>query len=116
MKKATCILLISLLLVISLTGCAKCVSVVRKEVEVEVVDAFYSPTKITPVRVGKVWTYPVVPEKFEITVRYGGTARVFDNQFIYKRYKDKVGSSVIGILETTPYDNGYIEVRIAALK
>lgn len=116
MKKTTCILLIMLLLVISLTGCAKCVSVVRKEVEVEVVDAFYSPTKITPVRVGKVWTYPVAPAKYRITVRYGGTARTFDDQFIYERYKDKVGSYVTGILETTTYDNGYIEARIVSLK
>lgn len=114
--------LLSILIIICLTytlfGCAKCIKTEHKDVEVTIVDEYYkaSYTKLeynVPLKMAMTKRVPAV---YRITVEYDGANYTIDEVDTYNKYKDLVGETTIGTLETCTYDNGTIRKRITKLQ
>lgn len=117
MKKLLSILVITCL-AFTLFGCTKCINTEYKDVEVTVVDKYYkaSHTKVeynVPLNMPMIKRVPAV---YRITVEYDGANYTIDGVDTYNKYKDLVGQTAIGILETCTYDNGTILKRITKLQ
>ena len=116
MKKFLSIMIIITLLIIPLCGCKKLISKEYKEVEVVVIDKYYRAMYITPMKVGKVTMMQTHPAKYRITVKYNDVKYTLNGKKTYDKYKDKVGETVIGVLEIRTYDDGTIKYDITELK
>lgn len=111
-------ILITLCFVITLIGCAECISTETTEVQVIVKSEYYKPTSST-VMYNPMLKMPMIqsePEEYEITVEYNGIEYKFTDENTYNRYKDKIGETVIGVLETRKYDDGTIKNKIIEIK
>lgn len=110
MKKITLLYLI--VFVISLTGCSKVIKTEQQDVKVKVVNVYHSSHRFY--MVGKV---PITHSaKYEVTVKYEEKTYTFDNDYLYEKYKDKVGENIDAILTIYTYDDGKIEERITKIK
>ena len=116
MKKKLLIFLSLLMLSIALVGCDDVIRTETEEVEVMIVDAQYKDSWLQPICTGKSVIYVPHSEEYNITVEYDGIEYVFDNEDIYKAYKDKIGQTATGILETVYYDSGHIYQEVVGLK
>lgn len=97
-------------------GCAKCISTEYENVEVTIVDEYYRGTYITPMRIGKVTTMQTHPAVYRISVEYDSIEYTISSSETYKKYKDKVGQTVIGTLEIRTYDDGSVRYNITELQ
>lgn len=110
MKKI--ILLCLIIFIISLTGCAKVIKTEKQDVKVEVINVKHKPHRFY--MVGKV---PITHRaKYEVTVKYEEKTYTFDNDYLYRKYKDKVGENIDAILTIYTYDDGEIEEIITKIK
>ena len=110
MKKI--ILLCLIIFIISLTGCAKVIKTEEQDVKVKVINVNHTPHRFY--MVGKV---PIThPAKYEVTVKYEDKTYTFDNDYLYEKYKDKVGENIDAILTTYIYDDEKVEERITKIK
>jgi hypothetical protein len=112
--------MLSLLLIVVLSfgliGCKKCVDTKYEDVEVVIVGEYYEPMWTQPMLVGKVTTVITHPPVYEITVDYNGVEYTINDSYTYEEYKDKVGQSVIGVLEICSYDDGSVRYDIKSLE
>ena len=118
MKHLITTLIILLILGFSLfglVGCAKLVNTTHQNVEVTIVDEYHRGTYIMPMQVGKTTIMQTYPAIYEITVEYNGIQYTIDSSDTYDKYKDKIGETTIGILETRIYDDGSIKYDIIGL-
>lgn len=117
MKKLLSILVITCL-AFTLFGCTKCINTEHKDVEVTVVDKYYkaSHTKVEYNVPLKMPMTKRVPAVYNITVEYDGANYTIDGVDTYNKYKDLVGQTAIGTLETCTYDNGTTLKRITKLQ
>lgn len=110
MKKI--ILLCLITFIIFLTGCAKVIKTEEQNVKVKIVNVNHSPSRFY--MVGKV---PITnPAKYEVKVKYEEKTYTFDNDYLYRKYKDKLGENIDAILTIYTYDDGKIEERITKIK
>lgn len=109
-------LLICLSLILILCGCAKCISTETTEVEVEITDEYHRGSYMTPMRVGKVTTFITHPAVYRIIVEYKGNEYTVNGKDTYDLYKDKIGETATGILETKTYDDESVRYNIISLK
>lgn len=116
MKKKLLIFLSLLMLSISLVGCDEIIRTETKEVEVAIVDSYYKDSWLQPLWTGKTFTYIRHSAEYQITVEYSGVEYDFDDEDIYKAYKDKIGQTATGILEIIYYDSGHIYQEVVGLK
>ena len=103
-------------LMILLVGCAECIDTKYENVEVNIVNKHYRAMWMQPIRSGKVTTFITHPARYEIIIEYKGTEYTIDDSDTYDKYKDKVGKTVIGTLETRTYDDGTVKYDITQLK
>ena len=116
LKNRILALLLVVVLVFSLTGCAKCISTEYENVEVTVVSKYHRGAYITPMLVGKVTTFITHPAVWHITVEYNGAEHTISGSETYNKYEDKVGQTVIGKLEIKTYDDGCVRHDIVSLE
>lgn len=109
-------LLLLVMLIFSLVGCAKCISTEYESVEVVIVDKYRRGMWMQPIRAGKVTTHIVHPAIWRITVEYNGGEYTVSGQDTYDKYEDKIGQNTIGKLEIKTYDNGTVEYDIVSLE
>lgn len=83
------ILILSLL--VSLAGCAKCISTEYEDVEVTVVDEDYTPTSTKRVYRNKKWKTRLTPAKYKIVVEYEGVEYTLTDKSTYNEYSNFVG-------------------------
>lgn len=107
MKYKICLLL--LVVVLLLSGCAFPKEVKRETENVVgvVVDTNFTPSRIIPMRCGKITTFITQPARYSVYVEYNGIEEVFNDSFLYDNYK--VGDNIDLILITIYYDNGDIK-------
>lgn len=117
MKKLLSILII-VCLTFALFGCAKCIRTEYNDVEVTIVDEYYkaSHTKVEYNIPLKMPMTKRIPAVYRIAVEYDGANYAIDGVDTYNKYKDLVGQTVIGTLETCTYDNGTTIKRITKLQ
>ena len=115
MKKIFCLML-TILLVFLLTGCANLINTETKKVDVLITYEDYSEAWLQPMWIGKMFTYISHPAQYEITIKYNGIEYTFDNEIYYNAYKDRVGDTITGTLEIKTYDNGTVKYDIIALE
>lgn len=109
-------LLLCLFIAFSLCGCAKCISTEITEAEVKITDEYHRGMYMTPIRSGKATTFVTHPAVYKITVEYNGNEYTISGSDTYNSYKDKVGETAIGMLETKTYDDGSVRYDIISLK
>lgn len=72
------------------------------DVQVVIVDVHYRPGSV--ISTGK--SVVSVAADYDVTVRYDGKDYVIDSSEAYYKYKDKVGQTATGVLETREYIDG----------
>lgn len=107
-KKIMCNLVLPLLFVFVLTGCAKCISTETSTVKVKVTDKYYKAAHTTMYYNPAACTYYTLrdPAVYEITVEYDGKKYEFSGRDTYDKYSKRIGEYVNGTLRTKKYDNG----------
>lgn len=100
----------------TLTGCKKCVSTEYEYVPVKIMDANRRASYSYPVRVGKVTSIRVVPASYDTVVKYDSVEYSLSGSETYYKYRDKIGKTAKGKLETKRYDDGSAKVRIVSLE
>lgn len=106
MRKFVAIMVLSFIMMFSLVGCRKVVSVETQEVEVSIVDEYYRGSYFSPVFNGKFTTMINHPAIYRITVEYEGVEFVLSGKDIYNKYSNQVGETTMGTLEIKTYDDG----------
>lgn len=115
MKTKIIALLLTLVVVFTITGCAKCVSTEYKNVDVMVVDEYYRGVWMQPIFNGKATTYITHPAVWHITVEYNGVEYTIGGHDTYEKYADRIGETAIGVLEVKTFDDGMVMYDIVAL-
>lgn len=100
----------------TLTGCKKCVSTEYKHVPVKIIDAESRSAYSYPVRVGKTTSIRVVPASYNTVVEYDSVEYSLSSSETYYKYRDKIGKTAKGKLETKRYDDGSMKIRIVSLE
>lgn len=113
MKK---ILILSVFILLLLTGCAKVINVEYENVEVVVVDEDYTAMWLQSVKCGGATTLITHPARYEITVEYNGAKYTLDDEDTYEKYKNKIGQTVNGTMEVKTYDDGTVKYDIWSLE
>ena len=109
MKKKIFVLLLVVILLFALTGCAKVVSSREFTTKVQNVDTDYDAMWIQPVRSGNVTTNITHPAEYKTYVQYGDETYVLDNSKVYNFAKEKVGENVFAVFEERKYDDGTVK-------
>lgn len=118
MKKRFSIMVILLVMIIlSLTGCKKCVEKTDSMVKVKITNEFYEPENISYYtdhdgKIRRRWD----SAEYEITVEYNDKLYSFRDSSTYRMYHGKVGKTVNAVLRTKKYDDGTIEQKIVKLE
>lgn len=115
---ATLLLVILLLIVMPvmiLTGCAKLVSTDYETVDVTIVDEYHRSAYSHPMRVGKVTTIRRVPAAYHITVEYNGVQYTISGHDTWEQYKDMIGRTVPATMEIKTYDDGTVKYNVTAI-
>lgn len=107
---------IILIILVSLCGCAKCISTDTSAVEVKIVDEYYRGMYITPMKCGKVTTMITHPAVYRITIEYNGEEHNISGKGVYDKYKDKIGEMANATLKTKTYDDGSVKYSIIELE
>lgn len=84
------------------------ISIKTDEVEVVIVDTYYDDEDIVPMICGDMTIMQTYPAVYEVTVMYEDVTYTFKGEDFYNKYKDKVGASTTGILETKTYSDGSV--------
>lgn len=108
--------LVFMIMIFSLTGCAKLVSTECKNVEVNIVDEYYRGMYVTPIFNGKTTSMITHPAVYRITVEYNGVEYTISDRDTYNKYKEKVGQIAIGTLEIRTYVDGTVKYVITELE
>jgi hypothetical protein len=104
--QSAAVLIIVIMLISSLVGCAKIVDVKEEKVQVQIVDSYYKPQWTQFVPIGKTFTTIVHPAQYKITVRYGDYEYDITDRKTYNWFKSKIGEYADAILTIKTYDNG----------
>lgn len=104
-----------LTLVLSLMGCAKCISTEYEDVEVTIVDEDYTPASTKRVYRNNKWKTRNKPAEYEIVVEYDGVKYTLTDKSTYKKYSDSVGETVPATLRIRTYDDGKVKYNIESL-
>lgn len=115
MKKTLCLILTVLILLITLTGCKKCISKESEYVPVKIVDTSYYAGKLTSYKTGIHRQFRWVPSRYYVIVKYNSKNYTFDNSKVYKNYHNKKDSTAKGTLVTKKYDDGSIKTTLVSI-
>lgn len=116
MKLMLVVIFMAVIVSITLTGCKKCVSTEYKHVLVKIIDAESRSAYSYPVRVGKTTSIRVVPASYNTVVEYDSVEYSLSSSETYYKYRDKIGKTAKGKLETKRYDDGSMKIRIVSLE
>lgn len=116
MKLMLGVIFAAIIVSMTLTGCTKCVSTEYEYVPVKITDAQRWSAETYPVISGKVITFIHVPASYRITVEYDSIKYSLSGSKTYYKYRDKIGETAKGKLETKRYDNGDTKFRIVSLE
>ena len=115
MKKVLSIAIIYILIFCTI-GCANIVYTEYEEVEVKIVDEYHCGMWIQPVYTGKTVVPITHPAIHRITVEYDGVEYDVDGEETYYEYRDKIGQTVVGILEINTYDDNSVRYDVVGLR
>ena len=117
MKKITFIPVITIILLL-LTGCAKCINTMESSVQAKVIDSYYQPAYNTTIMNPALHTISVVPHPaiYRITVEYDYCEYDIETSSAYKKYHKKIGEYDNATLETNKYDDGTVRHDIISLE
>lgn len=116
MKLMLAVIFATVIISMTLTGCKKCVSTEYEYVPVKITDAESRSAYSYPVRVGKTTSIRVVPASYNSVVEYDSVEYSLSSSETYYKYRDKIGKTAKGKLETKRYDDGDAKFRIVSLK
>lgn len=97
------------------TGCKGVTNVKYKKVDVDVISADYIPEITTCLYDGETYIPITISASYNVTVSYKGVKYNMTDSSTYKKYKDKVGTTVSGMLEEKWFDDGTVRYKITKL-
>jgi hypothetical protein len=109
-------LLLLTTIVISIVGCAKCISIEHQQVEVTIVDEYHRGAWLQPIIINGKTSFINHPAVWQIIVEYNGINHTISGSDTYNKYKDKIGQTAIGELEIRTYDDGTVKYYIVSLE
>lgn len=117
MKKLL-ILLIAIIFTVSLTACGPAVILIEyDDVEVELIELYYKPPIVIPVRAGKVTIMSTQPAIYRVTVKFSEKEYNIYGSKNYKLCKNKEKYTKLkAVLETKHYEDGTVSISITELK
>ena len=108
-------LFLPILILFLLAGCSRLISTEYKDVEVKIVDCYHRNSYTTFFCCGK----SIIPirhsEVNKVTVDYDDNQYVIEGKEVYYKYKDKIGETVMGVLEIKNYEDGTKRFDIISL-
>lgn len=110
------IILSAIILSILLSGCAKCISTEQEEIEVVIADVYFRPSYSTRIKAGSTWTSMHHPAIYRTYIECEHGKFTISGSGTYRTFKDKVGQTAIGTLETKIYDDGDVKYRITSIR
>lgn len=110
------IILTTIVLSVLLSGCAKCISTEQEEIEVVIADVYFRPSYSTYIKAGNVWTFANHPAIYRTHIQCEYGKFTISGSGTYHTFKDKVGQTAIGTLETKIYDDGDVKRRITSIR
>lgn len=114
-KKMLVMLFVIVMVVMTMTGCAKVVSEESFEAAVRIIDVDYDPAVIVPIKSGNVTIMQTTPADYDVTVEYAGVEYNVDGASDYRLAKDNVGSSMLAKIVKTRYEDGTVKFRVTGL-
>lgn len=116
MKRTTILLAMALILIILLSGCAECISTEYEDIEVVIVDTYHQPYYITSTYIGGKLSFTHHPSVYRtyIECKYGEFT--LSDSDTYYTFRDKIGETAVGVLETKTYDDGDVFRRITSIR
>lgn len=114
-KKIIMMMFVIVMVVMTMTGCAKVVSEESFEAAVRIVDVDYDPAVVIPMKSGNVTIMQTTPADYDVTVEYGGVEYNIDGAADYRLAKDNVGSSMLAKIVKTRYEDGTVKFRVTEL-
>lgn len=114
MKRLLAIMLF-VVVIITMVGCAKLVKTEETTVEVTIVDSYHRAAWSQPMMAGKVMTVIHHPAQYRIDVVYNDVEYSISGSTTYHTYKDMVGETVSATLETRTFDDGTVKYDIISL-
>ena len=115
MKKLLALVL-SIGIIFSVVGCAECIGIEYRNVEVTIIDKFHRSMWLQPIMYGKVRSFITHPAVYRITVVYEGVEYAISGVDTYNKYKDHICEKAIGVIETSYYDDGTTKSVITRLE
>lgn len=111
MKKAL-ILITSIIIIVFLSGCTKCISTETEIVQVKIVDEYHCGTRVQPVFIGKTASYICYPATYRITVEYENVKYNISGKDTYDKYSNRIVEYVNGVLQIKKYDDNSLRYYI----
>lgn len=111
-RKFIILLLLITILTTCLPGCKKVLRTETKVVEATVVETYHRGAWMQPIWNGKFYTYIHHSAKHEVTLKYENYKITVDNQDLYNKCKNNIGSTVECNLVTTYYDDGTTKTKL----
>lgn len=111
MKKITILVLIATML-LCLISCTELINTDTQEVDATVTDVYYKDAWTQMMWIGKVMVPIRHDAKYEVTFTYKNVTLTVDDEDIYNRYKDNIGTTVKCVLITKYYDDGTIRQEL----
>ena len=115
MKKYLCTFFILIIFTFILTGCAALVSTETSTVSVQIVEVSGEEYQSPSMKAAFLMP-PITGPQDRIVVKYEDLLYVFQDEDTCKKYSDKLGEYVNGILETKKYIDGTIKSKIIVLE
>jgi len=114
-KKAMFVIFVIVILVMTMTGCAKVVSEETYEAPVRIVDTDYDPPVVRPMKSGSVIIMQTTPADYDVVVEYAGVEYNIDSRDAYNMAKDNVGSTMQATIVKTRYEDGTVTFNVTGL-
>ncbi len=111
-RKFITFILVIIMSIFCLTGCAKVIQTETKIVNATVVETYHKAAWTQYVWTGKVLIPIYHKAKYEVTLQYKDYKIIVDNQDLYNQCKDSIGTLVECNLVTTYYDDGTSETKL----
>lgn len=113
--KICVVLLLIAIIVTSLSGCAKVISIEQVDVDATITDAYHSFEFLQSITFGEITTMITHPATYRTYISYEGIEYIVDGSEIYDYSHDKIGEMISCSMQIITYHNGTIRKSIVSV-
>ena len=109
-------LILGLLVISSLSGCSELVERTHINDYVTITYTKYHPGYSTTELMGNTIYEDDVDPSYIVKVQYKGKEEWYDDEELYKKYKDKIGEKIKASIRVDKYDDGTVKYIIESIE